>query len=224
MITAGAFYAGTAHQGGLLYYAAPNLFGGFLGATISTNLALTRNAQGDYSFNRTAAGAETYILPLNLCNLKRLIEVSTTGMPFQTQFGTAAGGAGFPASVAGFPPFTGTSQLTPPTGQAPKGIQILDVIAVYQVGVAALTAASLSLNRTVFANNVANAITNLPIAATALPLLTQANPYVVTRAVTTPAFEVADLADVNLELSVTLANTGTIRLYGLGCHVNFNYN
>lgn len=217
MRTQGAFYADTAHQGGWVFYDATMLF------PFSANLVLTRNALGDYSFNRTAAGAETYQLVAPLADVKRLIEVSTAPLPFQEQFGTAAGGAGYPAGAPGVPPFTGATQLTPPTGAPAKGIKLRDCVAIYTVGVAALTAASLSLNRTVFANNVANAITNIPIDATALPLATQANPYVVVRAVTTPSFETADLSDAALELSITMQNTGTIRLYGLGFHFDFNF-
>lgn len=228
MRTQGAFYADTAHTGGWVYYDAMNLFGSFSGATISANMALTRNAGGDYSYNRTAAGAETYITPIGLANTKRLIESIPSGnsasLPFQNAFGTAAGGPGYPAGAAGVPPFTGATQLTQPTGNPAKGVQVTDVVAVYQVGVAALTGATLSLNRTVFANNVANAVTAVTISATALPTATQANPYVVVRAVTTPVFETSDLSMLSVELSLTLQNTGTIRVYGLGFHLNFNYN
>lgn len=218
MRTHDAFFADSPHTGGWVWAAATNLF------PFSTNLVLTRNALGDYSFNRTAAGAETYQVVLDVPNLKRLYE-SLAGVynPFQEQFGTAAGTPGYPADN-GMPPFTGATQLTPLTTSPAKGMQVTDVAVVYQVGVVALSAASLSLNRTVYANNVANAITNVPISATALTLLTQANPYVAVRAVTTPVFETTDLAALSLEFAFTMANTGTIRVYGLGFHVNFNYN
>lgn len=219
MRTQGAFFADTPHSGGWIFYNALELAPAF-----SANLLLTRNALGDYSLNRTAAGAETYNIPQGILDLKRLIADSVSGMPYQEQFGTAAGATGYPAGAAGIPPFTGATQLTPATALTPKGIKVTDVVAVYLVGVAALTAASFSLNRTVFANNVANAITNVPVDATALPLATQANPYVVTRAVTTPVFETTDLSDLTLEFSITMQNTGTIRIYGVGFHCQFNYN
>lgn len=217
--TAGAFYADTAHTGGWYWHGAANL------EPFATQLLLlTRNALADYSWNRTpAAGVENYNVVSSLDELKRLIEVPFKGMPFQEQFGTAAGTAGYPADAPGFPPYTGASQLTPPLNAPPKGVQITDVAVVYTVGVVNLTAASLSLNRTVFANNVAPAITNLPIAATALPLVVQANPYVAVRAVTAPAFEITDLSDVSCEFAFTMANTGTVRVYGIGFHCNFNY-
>lgn len=222
MRTQGAFFADTAHNGGWILYDAVDL------TTFSSNLVLTRNAVGDYSLNRTAGGAETYIPVACFSNLRKLTTYpGINGMPFQEHFGTAAGGAGYPAGAPGLPPFTGATQLTPATAPTPKGLQVTDVVAIYQVGVVDLTSASLSLNRTVFANNVANAITNVPISATALPLTAAGDatgPYVVTRAVTTPVFEVTDLSDLALELTVVMANTGTIRIYGLGFHVNYNYN
>ena len=217
--TQGSLYSDTPHQGGFLFADALDLAPGF-----NANLVLTRNALGDYSLNRTAAGAETYQIVASLRDMKRLIEVPTAPMPFQENFGTAAGGPGFPTSVPGVPPFTGATQLVPPTGFNAKGLRVKDVVVVYQVGVAALTAASLSLNRTVFANNVANAITNVAIAATALALNTQANPYVQILAVTTPVFETTDLSDLTLEFAITMANTGTLRIYGLGFHADFNFN
>lgn len=217
--TQSALYSDIPHQGGWHWAPITDL------TVFSANLVMTRNALGDYSLNRTAAGAETYQLVANLGVLKRLIEVPTAPMPFQEQFGAASGGPSqWPAGSQGLPPYTGATQLNPPTAQPAKGVRVTDVAAVYLVGVAALTAASLSLNSVVYVNNVANAITNIPINATALPLATQANPYVVTRAVTTPLFATSDLSDYYLELSVTLQNTGTIRLYGLGFHCDFNYN
>lgn len=223
MRTQGAFYADSDHQGGLIWFSALDLAGAFLGSTISANQVLTRNALGDYSFNRTAAGGEAYIFACPITDLKRLIESPNAPLPFQEQFGAAAGTAGYPASVAGMPPFTGASQLTPPTGMPAKGIKITDVVASYQVGVAALTAASFSLNRTVYVNNVANAVTNMPVSATALPTATQANPYTVVRAVTTPAYETTDNSQVVLELALTMQNLGTLRVNGMGVHVSFNF-
>lgn len=221
--TSGAWFADTPHTGGWIVYSAVEL------SPFSANLVLTRNALGDYSLNRTAGGAETYrpVIGIN-GSIKRLnVYPDLGGTPFQVQFGTAAGGAGYPADVAGFPPFTGASQLTPATKLPDKGVRVTDVVAIYQPGVADLTAASLSLNRTVYANNVANAITNVPVSATALPLTTAGaatGPYVVTRAVTSPVFETTDLSDLLLELTVTMQNTGTIRIYALGFHVDWNYN
>lgn len=217
--TQSALYSDIPHQGGWIWAPATDL------TVFSANLVLTRNALGDYSYNRTAAGAETYQLVTNLQNLKRLIEVPTPPMPFQEQFGSGASGpSAWPGGAQGVPPFTGSTFLNPPSGQPPKGLRVIDVAVVYTVGVAALTAASLSLNQTTYANNVANAITNIPINATALALATQVNPYVAVRAVTTPTFLNTDLSDLYLEFSATLQNTGTIRIYGIGYHCDFNYN
>lgn len=218
MRTQGAFYADTAHTGGWFFVPAFDI------SQYSANLVLTRNALGDYSLNRTAAGAETYFVTANLGAIKRLLADSINSLPFQEQFGTAAGTTGYPAGPSGLPPFTGASYLTPPTTGPAKGVQVTDVAVVYQVGVASLTSATLSLNRVAYANAAAKTITNIPIDATALTLTTNANPYVAVRAVTTPAFETTDLSDLVLEFSPVMANTGTLRVYGLGFHINVNYN
>jgi len=218
--TANAWTQDTAHTTGLIWYGAGML------DKFSANLVLTRNALGDYSLNRTASGAETYQVVATLTDLYRLL-TSASPVYFQEQFGTAAGTSGYPAAAPGYPPFTGATQLVPPTGPPAKGIQVNSVTVVYQVGVADLSAASLSLNRIVYANNVANAITNIPIAATALPLTAAGDatgPYLATRAVTTPAFENTQNSNLELEFAVTLANTGTLRIYGMGLNVSFNYN
>lgn len=230
MQTKGAFFADTPHGGGWLWYSALNQFGIFSGGVISANLVMTRNALGDYSFNRTAAGAETYVAVIDLAEMKRLQVYPETALgatpasnlPFQEQFGAAAGTAGYPAPAAGIPPFTGANQLVAPTTVPPKGIRINNIIAVYQVGVVALTSASVTIQRTVYANNVANSITAIAATGTA-PTATQANPYVFTEAVTTPVFEVADLSALSIEFNFVMANTGTIRVYGMGVHLDFNY-
>lgn len=219
MRTAGAFYADTAHGGAYIHFNAYDLAN-----FQTTNLALTRNALGDYSLNRTAAGAETYYVVAQLQDDKRLPEPLGAGMPFQMQFGTGSGTPGYVAPAGGMPPFAGASQLTPPTGSPAKGIQITDCYVIYQVGVVGLTTATLSFNRTAYANAAANVITNIPIGATVLSTGVQANPYVAVRPVTTPVFETTDLSDVTLEFAVTMANTGTLRIYGMGFHFNFNWN
>lgn len=208
------YWADAFHTGGWVWIGAPNLSFVPSGAN---NLVLTKNATGDFSLNRTAAGAETYSVVTDIGELRRLLEK----MDFQEQFGGSGAG---PFGKVGAPPFTGATQLTPDTAVQSKGLQLIDVVVVYTVGVAALTSAALSLNKTVYANNVANAITNLPIDATALTLTAQANPFLAKRALTTPTTIVDDNSSVNLEFNFVMANTGTIRVYGLGFHVSYNYN
>lgn len=221
MRTQGCFYADTPHSGGFIFFGAQSI------APFSSNLVLTRNALGDYSLNRAAAGAETYHPSVTLSGLKRLVEYpGVNNMPFQEEFGTASGTAGYPAGASGFPPYSGATQLTPATTSPAKGLKITDVVVAYSVGVVDLTAASLALERTTFANNTALVKTAVAISATALPLTAAGDstgPYVAVRSVTTPAFETTDLSELTLEFTVTLANTGTIAVYGLGFHCQFNY-
>lgn len=209
--TSDRFYADKPHNGGWLFFGAPQLI------SSSANLAMARNAQFDWSFNRTAAGAETYQVVWNCSNLRRIIESYQAESAFQEPFNMGP-------PVPGRPPFTGFTQMTPPSAAGPaKGIQVDDVAVVYQVGVAALTAASLALAEAKYANGVANVFTAQALNAAALPLAAAANPYQVTRAVLTPSMIVDDLSDLIAEFAFTMQNTGTIRVYGIGVHCHFNY-
>jgi hypothetical protein len=220
MRTQGVFYADTPHQGGFFIHGASQL------QTDSANLAIARNAIGDWSLNRTATGAETYHVLLQLDELKRLIEVSTTPMPFQEQFGKSAGTSGWPAGTPGLPPFTGASQLTPPTQDVPKGLRILSVWVAYQVGVVDLTSATIGVSRTGFGNNLANVITPV-LAATAIAKTAAGDatgPYLSEVAIAAPVFENLDSSDILIEATFVMANTGTLRVYAIGFDCDFNYN
>lgn len=212
--TANMYYADTPHSGGVLWCPAWEI--GVLSTT--TVPALTRTAEGDFALNRTAGGAETvrFIASPSLNSLSRLLEAEN----FQEQFGGTVG----PVPARGFPPYTGASQLTAPTTSGtPKGIQITDVFVVYQVTVATLTSAAITLDKIVYANNVANAVTSVPLNAVALPTAIQANPFVTTIPVTTPSFNVTDLSALIAEVDIVLQNNGVLNFMGIGFHVKFNY-
>jgi hypothetical protein len=205
-------FADRPHRGGFIWIAADQL------ASNSANLALTRNGAFDWSLNRVAAGAEPYIVMASLTSLRRIVEPmdsDTWQLPAQAQP---------PTDAVGRPPFTGYTQFATQTGQPAKSIVVRDVFAVYQVGVVALTVAALAHQEIKYANNAANVLTNFPLDATALPLAVQANPYLVTRAVTNPVTVVDDTSDLEVEFSFTLAITGTVRVYGIGVHCDFNFN
>jgi len=206
------FYADAPHTGGFLWANARDL------GVVSNGAdpLLTRNAQGDWSLNRTAIAAETVQAVINLAAIKRLNEP----VDLQEQFG---GSVSVPPGQFGRPPFTGASQLDPQTTWSTKGARIQDVVVVYQVGVVALTSAALRLDGVTFVDVTAPAVVTIPIDATALALTIDANPRLAVRAVTTPAFIETDNNDVILEFEAVMANTGTLRIYALGLHVSFNY-
>ena len=209
--TAGSFFSDGAHNGGWLFYGGPQLI------SSSPNLAVVRNAQFDWSLNRVAAGAETYQVVWNSANLRRVIESYLAEGTFQEQFNMGA-------PLPGRPPFAGVTEITPPGAAGPsKGLQIDNVVVIYQNGVVNLTAASLAAAKAVYADSVAPVFTAIPIDATALSLVAQATPHVMIRAVTTPIFTIDDLSDLEVEFAFTMANTGTMRVYGIGVHCHFNY-
>jgi len=203
-------YSDLFHLGGWTIYNSSQL------VASSTNLIYTRNAQFDWSLNRTAAGAETYQVILAVANVRRLIET----YQFQEQFGGSGAG---PQGVPGRPPFTGASQLVPPTAAPAKGLLLTDIVLVHQVGVVGLTSATITHGTMQYANAAANVATVIPTTG-AVPLVVQATPYVTTFPVTTPAAVTADLTELMIEAQFVMANTGTLRVYAIGFHCQFNYN
>ena len=226
MRTQGAFFSDTAHGGSFVFYGP----GQIVSPAAATVFPWTRNAAGDVSLNGPtppAAGANYFWL--SMANMKRQIETAALArrnMPFQQRFGNAASGPGWPAGAPGLPPFADTTQFTPPTADTPKGIHIIDIYAVYSVQTAALTAATLAMYRTVYADSTALAVTTVVAPATiATTISSAANaPFVGKVAVAAPAgFETTDLSNVLIELTLTTAATTVLRVYGMGCHFNFNW-
>jgi hypothetical protein len=212
------------HGNGWRFMTAAKVNSGALAAN-SNVLGLVKNASGDYSLNRTATGAETYTFALPMAEFDKSPN-SSLGYNYsrQEQFGGSIGPVGAP----GRPPFTGDTQLSPPTGSvAPtspyaKGLMIRDVVLVYQVGVVNLTSAACSMNAITYKDSTANSVTNFPLTATTIVLTAQGTPHVITIPVTTPRFLYTDLSDLNVEFQFVMANTGTLRIYGLGVHFNYN--
>src|SRR6516165_7040769 len=108
----------------------------------SANPVFTRNALGDYSLNRTAAGAETYHFVASFGD--EVTRTLQTGADFKADTQEQFGGTYGPKDVPGVPPYTWGGSgpapwLTPPTQGTPKGIRPKDLWLVYNVGVLGLT-------------------------------------------------------------------------------------
>lgn len=195
--------AGQTFTGGRLMNYLPHVDGLLMKAGLqvsSVNLVLTRNGIGDWSYNRTAAGAETYFLRTSLSDLLRTGEIYHYG-GFHDQ-----------------PPSAG-----------PKGIAILDFFAILNIGVVALTSATLRLGKSVYPLSTAVAAAPVQtdlVAATAIPVATNGAGAYLTSQVAGPSptvFSVDDLGLVEIELAIVMANTGTVKIAGLGAHCQFNY-
>lgn len=170
----------------------------------SANLVKTRNGNGDWSLNRTAAGAETYHIRFCLDAITRIGELVQTG-----DFGSLA---------------TQSGSLT----STKRGLGVLDMFVVMKVGVVGLTSATLRLGKTVYSTAAAGgAATQTDIvAATALgSLATSANYKLQTVAVpiASQIFFTDDISNAEIELTIVMANTGTIAIAGLGGHLAYNY-
>jgi hypothetical protein len=187
------------HTDGLIFLPAGQLL------TDSSNLVLTRNAAGNWVLSRTAAGAETYhiVACLNDASILRTGETYNLGE------------------------FPGTNQTTAPSA-GPKGIKVLDIFAVLNIGVVNLTSATLGLTQSIYpkagAAAAAPTITNI-VPATNIPTATVGAGLFVTNLVpvSSPSFSVSDISLLETELTITMANTGTVAIAGIGAHVAFNY-
>jgi hypothetical protein len=193
----------------------------------SANLVYTRNAAGDYSLNRTAAAAETYHVVASFGDYVNRIQA--TGTDFKNDIQSQFGGQYGPASYPGRPPFkwggSGPAPwLQPPTAGTPKGMRINNLWVVYNVGVAALSANSVTLQSTTYADNAPLVVAALGTNPSTLPVAFRANNYVSTVTVNTPAFLTTDLSELSVEVTISMLATGTLKFYGVGAHFDFNYN
>lgn len=100
---------------------------------------------------------------------------------------------------------------------ASKGLKLASIDVVHKIGTLALDAHTATLSKVAYANNVANAITDVPLTGS-LSTATQSNPYVDSLAVTTPAFDNTAASKYLFELTVNAAATSAYDLYGLNLH------
>lgn len=208
------YYADTPHNGGHVFDGALEL-----GITSSATLPVfSANGVNDYSINRTAGGAETIHIVKGLDILRRVIESYQGESAFQQQFNMGAPFLGRPP-IQGFP-------LNPNTnvGNPKVGFQVDSVCVVYRVGVVALTSLALSLAEVKYiGENQAQTVVAIPTTGTP-PLTVQANNHVAVFPVTTPGFILDPFSDVQADFTFVMANTGTLRVYGIGWFGHFNYN
>ena len=186
---------------------------------------LTRNAAGDISYNQGASQTVQYAINLADGQLMR----SGFFEDLQEQFG----GSGIPASAQfqGRPDTLGAmsalQQLTPRTALKIKGLLIQSVAVVYRIDTNPLTAHTARLDKTVFANNVAPAITSvLASGANGLATAAQANPYVteIPLAAGQQIYRITDLSEYLFEISAQTPAGGAYRLYAVRMKVTFNFN
>lgn len=213
--TASSWSMDTAHRGGWVFVGASEL------SVLSTTTVpvLTRAAEGDFNLTRTAGGAETIRFIAQFPGLRRILN-PVPPLPFQEQFGGSIG----PGPNVGIPPFTGQTQLTPSTWPPKKGLMINNIVVSWKETVADLTSMTATLDEIVYANGVANAITNVPLTLPSFPLVAAALPRLVTIPVVTPTMNVDDLSNFMCEVDIVMGNTGVLAFQGIGFHVNFNYN
>lgn len=203
------------------------LFGPRQFSSLGTDASVeTRNAAGDISLNNGASESAINVLNLGDGQLFR----TGFGEDLQEQFGgsgiaASAAFQGRPDTIAGM---ASLQQITPRTAFKIKGMTLDSIAIVELITGAALTAHTCRVDKTAFANNVANAITSiLASGANGLPTATQVNPYVTEIALPTsnpPLYRISDLSEYNLEIAATTQVGGAYRLYAVRVKVTFNFN
>jgi hypothetical protein len=198
---------------------------------------LVRNAIGDWSYNNTAGAATVVFAPDNANLARPYITFPAypgqgtvlTSNEFQEIFGTAAGGPGNPISGIAAGSTTAAGVVGGGvfgTPNVPWGFSVIDIFAVYSVQTAALTAATLSVNRNIFVENTATTNTAV-LAPTGVALTTTTSattPHVQRVALAQPlVYETADFSTLIIEFSINAAATSAVRLYGIGIHVAVEY-
>lgn len=194
-------------SGGRLMSSSPHIDGLIIVGTNdidvdSTNLVKTRNAKGDWSFNRTGAGAETYNIRVTLDQLLR------TGEKYINDI------------------FGQDSKIAAPD----KGIAIVDFFAIYSVITQPLTGATLRLGKTVYsqtAGGAAFAQTDLVNATAVQTAVTPAANQYTFQKVAGPSptvFHKDDLGLIEIEFVPVLQNGSVFKVAALGAHLQFNYN
>jgi hypothetical protein len=186
---------------------------------------VTRNAAGDWTLTRTAAGAETINIAVNMT--QQLLRRTGFFEDLQEQFG----GAGIPASAEfqgrpdTIPSMALGQPITPRTAFKLKGVKYLSIDAIYRVTVAALTTNTIRMDQTLLVNNVAPAITPI-LAPLGIPTAPQANPYVIVTPlpVAQQIYRITPDQELWVEMTAVMANTGVLAFYGFDIQMEFNFN
>lgn len=193
----------------------------------SASAVLTRNAAADFSMNLAPSlGPITLSAPLSDGQITR----TGFGEDLQEQFG----GTGIPGSAQPqvyrpdvIPGMSIGQQLTPRTALKVKGFKPLALKVVYQIGVANLTTHNIRADKISHVNGAANTIASMIAnGANGLAVAFAANPQVTVIAfpVAQQVYQISDLTQMWVELTVTTPASSTYRLYSVELAIEFNYN
>lgn len=189
--------------------------GSAVNVAVNTSVGFTKgdnvNAGGQFTF--ITAIPDTTHITLNTLTANLTVNSTIAQNVFTT-----------PAGVSGPPPFTGVTQLTPPTAPRPKGIGIRAIYPIYSIAGAGLSTNTIGLTKTVFSPNAAPVVTSLLAnAANGLATATNAQPYLTPINFASPIpMQVTKYASYSIEWDVTTA-AGTAVLYGVFIDVNYNF-
>lgn len=188
---------------------------------------LTRNAVGNYVYAQGSSLTNQYVVNLSNAIARRLGFFEDLQENFGSQSGTGIAGS---AQTRTYRPdqigsMSAGQQLQPRTAFKTKGFRLISLDVIYNVGTLALTSINNTLVQTVFANNVAPAVTTLLASgANGLSTAVQANPYVTTIVFPTQTYFTLNDASVYFEIVPITPATSTFNLWGFDVAYEFNYN
>lgn len=195
------------------------------GVTINVLSTVGFLAGAFVTLDTVASGVQEFTQILSITSATAMV-VATVKNSHTTPFPITANLYTTPGGISGIPPFSGVSQLTPPASR-PKGILIKSLSITYLVGVANISAQTISLTLATYQESVAPTVTTLiASAANGLPVAFQATPHVLT--IPVPVANQAWLTTFNsqvaIEFDFTTGTSGTVDILGatLGCSFNFN--
>lgn len=209
----------------------------FIGAEQAINTGdagtVTRTAEGNY--NLSWVNNKAPVLAWNVLDYLVTRLGFSPDPDLQEQFGGTGVPAdaypqGYPSGGDGF--YTAGAALQPITPRRVprlKGIKLSSIGLVYQVGTNNLQLNTCCMDKTVFVNGVAPAITNvLASAANGLSAVASATPYVIDVAVPA-AFQVYNITDLQqfwFETALTSGAAGgsTLVVWGIRVRASFNFN
>lgn len=213
-------FPATASKGSLILAAVNN--------TGNTNTTISNAAMGQasvISIPDPGAATANFVLDAGSQNVQTDHQIFVPASFQNTQFSTgtwtntriAQGDYGMVHTAAANSPIVAMDISAELRTTASKGYELTSIGVISKVDTLALTSATPTINQVIYANNVANAVTQLAFTGS-LSTATQANPYVDVLTITTPAYQGSNS---NLVLEITYVCQATTALTFYGVILNF---
>jgi hypothetical protein len=213
-----AFYTPSIDSAGEVTLAAVSNPGevSLIGAAVSGNVVMFSGTTGDIA-DSTLVAANVLQTTTDVTDYQQIVglnEILISSVGTWTRTRIAQGNYVLRHSVANDTSVIGIDITPAIRTAAGRGFKLASFDVIYNIAALALDAHSVVLDRVAYANNVAVAITSVPLTVT-LATATQAQPYLTNALVVTPAFDVTANSKYVAELTVDAGATSEYDFYGL---------